>query len=110
MSHPETVVIGPLVYTVASDVSTYAQAVVEHNEQVYGRIQHSEGRIILDPKQQEQHKRIALLHEVLHGCWHTTDPLDPHDCEERAIRTLSGPLLDTLRRNPALVAYLLSEE
>lgn len=109
-SLPERITIGALTYTVASDAATYAQAVVDHDEQVYGRVNHDKGRIILDPMQHEQHRRMALLHEVLHGCWHMTDPLDPHDAEEFAVRTLTGPLLDTLRRNPALVAYLLEED
>ena len=110
MALPDKVIVGALVYEVVSDAVAYAQAVVDHNEQVWGRVHHDAGKIILDPKQAEQHKRVTLLHECLHACWHVTDPADPHDAEEMAIRTLSGPLLDMLRRNPALVAYLLAED
>jgi hypothetical protein len=110
LSAPEKIIVGPMVYDVLNDTQSYAQAVVDHNEQVYGRVNYGEARIILDPKQHEQHKRKALLHEVLHACWHVTDPLDPHECEEMAVRTLTGPLLDVLRRNPAFVAYLLADD
>jgi hypothetical protein len=110
MTLPEKVTVGPLVYIVCNDIATYAQSVVDTNEQVYGRVNYGDIQIILDPKQHDQHKRMALLHEVLHACWHVTDPIDPHTVEEMAIRTLTGPLLDVLRRNPELVAYLLAEE
>ena len=63
---------------------------------------------ILSPDQNDAHKRMALLHEVLHGCWHLTDKA--HQDDEAAIRILAGPLLDTLRRNPLLVAYLVEDD
>lgn len=110
MPLPERVIIGPMIYGIANDIATYAQSVVDTNEQVYGRVNYGECQIILDPKQHDQHKRVALLHELLHACWHVTDPLDPSNCEEMAVRAITGPLLDVLRRNPELVAYLLEDE
>ncbi len=110
MPLPERVTIGPIVYNVANDIATYAQSVVDTNEQVYGRVNYGDVQIILDPKQHDQHKRVALLHEIIHACWHVTDPLDPNCCEEMAVRAITGPLLDTLRRNPDLIAYLLAED
>lgn len=107
---PKQITVGALTYTVVCDAASYAQSVVDHNEQVWGRVDPSKVQILLDPKQHDQHKAMALLHEVLHACWHVTDPLDPNNAEEFAIRTLTGPLLDVLRRNPDLVAYLLAED
>lgn len=109
MPLPAKVTVGPIVYSVVDDAVSYAQTVVDFNEQTWGRVQHHNARITLEPEQEDQHKRLALLHECLHACWHATDPLDPNNAEEFAMRTLSGPLLDMLRRNPDLVEYLLAE-
>lgn len=81
------------------------QSVVDDLMDTYGRIKYAQGQIILDPNQSAPHKRMTLLHEVLHGCWHIGDR--SHKNDEKAIRALTGPLLDALRRNPELVAYLM---
>lgn len=51
----------------------------------------------------------TLLHEVLHCIWHSTCSHVPALAEhqEQAICLLSPLLLDTLRRNPELVAALV---
>lgn len=51
-------------------------------------------------------ERDTMLHEVLHAIWRQT-PFRQHDEEERIIQALAPALLDTLRRNPKLTAYLL---
>jgi hypothetical protein len=56
----------------------------------------------------------TLLHEILHQCLRVT-ATDPdkdaqagcQDIEERTVAALAGPLLSTLRDNPALLTYLL---
>lgn len=47
----------------------------------------------------------VLLHELLHACLagHSID----EDLEEGMVNAAAGPLLDALRRNPAVVAVLL---
>jgi hypothetical protein len=107
---PKNIAIGALAYVVVDDTQSYAQTVVDFNEQTWGRVRHHIAQITLEPTQTDPHKRMALLHECLHACWHVTDPLDPNNAEEFAVRTLTGPLLDMLRRNPDLVAYLLAED
>ena len=62
------------------------------------------------------YQRETLLHEVLHLCLRVAG-VDPdqdakanvEDVEERAVNSMAGPLLDTLRRNPGLLAYLTAE-
>ena len=105
---PSSIQIGPLPFTITDDLNAYHATAVENGAAVWGRIEYGKGRIILDPDQTVAHKRMALFHEVLHGAWHLTDR--KHEEDEALMLALSGPLLDTLRRNPALVAYLLSED
>jgi hypothetical protein len=105
---PQQITIGALTYTVTDAVADHNQSVVDERVDTYGSINYGTGRIILDPKQLAQHKRQALLHEVLHGCLHET--AQHHKWEEKAIRLIAGPLLATLRRNPDLVAYLLADD
>mgnify|MGYP003443730822 FL=1 len=107
-SLPPRVQIGPLTFQVTDDRDAHNQGVVEDLLDTYGRIRDSKGLIILDPNQTDAHKRITLLHEVMHGCWHLGDR--SHKNDEKAIRSLCAPLLDVLRRNPDLVAYLLATE
>jgi len=48
----------------------------------------------------------VMLHEALHACiGATTLELDEDD-EESLVNTLTGPVLDLIRRNPDLVEYL----
>jgi len=105
---PDSIIIGPLVYTVKADEASHAREVWKSSKDGWGAINYGPGEIVLDPDQTTQHRRAALLHEVLHGCWHTTDP--QIEGEEAAIRVLALPLLDVLRRNPDLVAYLVATD
>lgn len=105
---PDRVVIGPLVFSVTEDEIERLHADVADGDTTFGRIQYGKGRIILDAEQSAAHKRMALLHECLHGCWHLTD--FEHKDDEDPIRRITGLLLDMLRRNPDLIAYLLVED
>lgn len=52
-------------------------------------------------------QQVTLLHEALHAVWSTTGlrQLD-NDLEEQVVVGLAPLLLDTLKRNPDLVAFL----
>lgn len=105
---PASVQIGSIVYVVKTDRETINQAAVDGSTAFYGHIRFGQADILLDPNQALHHQRMTLLHEVLHGCFYMT-MLDKK-WEEHAVRLLAGPLLDTLRRNPDLVAFLLATE
>ena len=109
MSLPNAIQIGPIRYRVANDKAAYNECAASSQVSFWGHIGYSDTSIVLAPDQTDDHARWALLHEVLHGCWHTTEPDGQTFTEEQAIRTLAGPLLDTLRRNPDLVAFLTAE-
>ena len=104
---PTSVQIGPYQFTVADDQIAHDRQTAQDGSRAWGTISYRYQRIILDPEQSEQHKRVTLLHEIMHGCEDLSDWR--HDKTEEVIRMLAAPLLDVLRRNPDLVAYLTAE-
>lgn len=54
-------------------------------------------------------QRLSVLHEVMHAVYHATGHDTEKLSEEDVCTYLTPTLLDTLRRNPALVAYLTEE-
>lgn len=105
---PKTIEIGPLTFTVTDNEAVHARNVVKSSEDPWGRVDYGKGEIVLRPEQALPHQRMVLLHEVMHGCWHLTDCT--HEGDEKAILALAAPLLDVLRRNPDLVAYLIATD
>lgn len=64
-------------------------------------------KIVIRPGLPLDKEREVVLHEVLHGVMTAANlAWDDDNDEERIVRSISGPLLDTLRRNPQLVKYL----
>lgn len=82
---------------------------------VWARIDWREAIISLAPNQRPDRMRAALLHECLHAVFDEVG-LDcdlariNEDLEEQVINNLTGSLLLLLRRNPALVRFLLAED
>ncbi len=104
MELPKVLQIGPLAYQIKTDKATINQATVDGSTTFWAHIRYGQADILIDADQELEHQRMTLLHEVLHGCFHVT-MLDKK-WEETAVRLLTGPLLDTLRRNPELVDFL----
>lgn len=102
---PETVQIGPYTYCV-----TLVDAEVDDGETgvQLGNLNLKSLEISLDRDQSPAVMADTLLHEVLHGILTQTGAVQG-DEQEQVVTALSSPLLDTLRRNPALVAYLIGE-
>jgi len=68
-------------------------------------------RITLRPGMNPDKEREVMLHEVLHAAVTAGNlSMASDEDEERVVAGLTGPLLDALRRNPKLVAYLTSQE
>ncbi len=105
MSIPDKVQIGPHSLPITQEQADYNAKAASDQTTCWGWIEYGKGRIIINPDQCESHKRVALLHEVLHGVLDLAD--QRHENEEDIIRQLAAPLLDTLQRNPALVSYLI---
>ena len=108
---PTTIQVGPFRFTVIANGQAIAN--VRKNSQQGSRIgetMFTDLTITLDPDLPPVLLAEALLHEVLHCCWWTCGLPDEQLTHESGVRALSPILLDTLRRNPLLVAYLCENE
>lgn len=106
---PTHIQVGPMRYTVAVDqVAINAEGSSKH---VYGVTLHKKLSIFLAEGMAADQEADTLLHEVLHACLNVTGQDLPYtDTQmEAVVYGLSPVLLDTLRRNPDLVAYLVGE-
>jgi hypothetical protein len=106
---PKSVQVGPVRYRVEHSVEAInALRVAENDAAMRAEIRYSTAVITIDPKLEISQKRLSLTHEVLHG---TLCGLGLHVINnEDVVTPIAHSLLDTLRRNPELVAYLMSED
>ncbi len=100
---PARIQIGPTRYDVLYDRKVLESTV----DDCKGVTSTEHQRITIDPDRGPDAVARTLLHEVLHGCWALAGNRADKVPEEIAIRTLTLPLLDTLRRNPDLVRCLM---
>lgn len=96
---PKNVVVGTLTYSVG-----VAPTLLE-----WGFIDYRAQKIVLADDAEVERRRITLLHEVLHACTEQVN-LKDNDDEETFVSRVSPLLLQVLRENPDLVAYLTRED
>jgi hypothetical protein len=104
---PRRIRVGPVTYEVTSD----ALAVAEMGHDKLGETQDDFARIVLHPKQSPAVRRVSLMHELLHAVNEHTGLDDSlgDKVEEDVTNRIAPALLDTFRRNPKLVAYLMED-
>lgn len=106
MDVPEALCIGPHVYEVRTSRDVTQDLRADSNT---GRCRPDFLTIDIDPEHPLTVVAETLLHEVLHACVAQaglTHALADDDLEERVVLAVTPPLLDTLRSNPELVAFL----
>lgn len=92
---PSTIQVGPYHFSVTDEEHAFDKVCAENEGLVWGYIRYGKCEIILAPQQ-------------AHAVWHLADT--KHEDEEEHIRILATGLLDTLKRNPELVKYLIAED
>lgn len=104
---PDTVEVGPLVYALITDELELRRREAGA-EPLRGECSTDRLRIVLDVELPIARIRQVVLHELLHAVYESTGlGAELGDkAEEAQIARLTNPLLDLLRRNPTLVAYL----
>jgi hypothetical protein len=102
---PHVIIVGPYRYSVETDAAAVLELLAAGD---HADCNHRMQRIRLDLGQAPGMARDSLLHEVLHACNNASglnaDLND--DQEESLVRRTATVLLEVLRRNPRLVAYL----
>lgn len=102
MDLPDRVQIGPYSFH------------IELNKEVndagnsWGRIMYDSQRIFIDPAVERTKIAESLLHEILHGVLHVSGYR--LDDEEKFVLGTSTILLDTMRRNPDVVEFLMIQD
>jgi hypothetical protein len=66
-------------------------------------------RIYVESEQENDYAKMALLHEILHACVYVSSVPSDDVAEELYVSIIAPNLLEALRRNPRLVAYLLQK-
>lgn len=113
MNLPRSIVVGPFTYRVHHSKKEWKKF---EEQECAGQTCISSSNIYLNPQITGPVLKEVLLHETLHACWHLAGNVDdlihkPNQevREEAAVRVMSTPLLQVLRDNPLLVAYLLAD-
>lgn len=76
-----------------------------------GGITYSECSIVIDPDQPMDRLRETVLHEILHGVLHLAgygNAEADHELYEQLVSRIAPVLLDTLRRSPNAVRFMLA--
>jgi hypothetical protein len=105
VSIPDAVKVGPFRYAIVADRHTLHSIDVEAN----GTTAVDLLRIHLDPDRPHDAVAVTLLHELLHAIWYAAGRRGEKLAEEEAIRTLSPLLLDVLKANPDVLAFLVGD-
>lgn len=108
---PEKIQVGPTTYKVDSTAEGILRYEMDSATPIGGSCNHSEALIHISPVVPPSRRRVNLTHEFIHALideWHLREVFRD-DCMESFITRFSPALLDLLRRNPQLVAFLVSE-
>jgi hypothetical protein len=103
---PATIEVGPFTYTVTTDRTDVLEECHERDARLLGHTDNNTLAIWIAPDYPAGAKRDTILHETLHAILHVTHLDADIEDDEAFVRRLTPPLLDLLRSNPELVAYL----
>jgi hypothetical protein len=105
---PDQVLVGPYRYTVVLSQPAVDAASREASAHLCGSADHLAQKISLSPKLGPDARAEVLLHECIHAIFEQTklDAGLKFDVAERLVEVLGYSVLDLLRRNPKLVAFL----
>jgi len=109
MLMPSSIQVGPFRFTVNGSADAVVRARTHARDQRMGECDSRMLAILVDPTTPFQQQQDTLLHEVLHACWYVSGGYEKDMDEDTAVGRQTSIILDTLRRNPDLVAYLLAE-
>jgi len=71
-------------------------------------VDHTEQKIFIDELTKLDRQRVTVMHEVLHCCTALARVSDD-STEEHTVSALAPVIVQVLRENPDLVAYLTAE-
>lgn len=111
MTIPQYVQVGPIRYKVdCTDAAVFKIRAEHQNRALLGEADHTQQVITVCPQQGGDQIRDTLLHETLHAVWFVSGiGTSTELSEELVVSMMCSLLLDTIRRNPELMGYLVQE-
>lgn len=112
MRPPNRVQVGPYSFTIDFDPITHNSVEIAEGEKLYGRVDFPSQTINVNPGQEKDSLADTILHEILHAVIYISGLQKRFEgnSEEELITPMATTLLDTLRRNPKLVDFLVGRE
>lgn len=109
---PSTIIVGPFTYDVVFDIGALAALAVKKGvavDELAGVLDAPSLRILVDPSTSPGRMVEVIAHETVHALFELLG-LDEllGAKEETVVRALAPALVDTLRRSPDLVAYIVA--
>jgi hypothetical protein len=104
--------VGPHNFSVEFNEDAINRLSLDRQNDLIGHLERRSQTITIRPGLGVDLSAETLLHEVLHACFGMVglSGIDERLTEEDVIERLSPILLDTLRRNPHLVRFLLAQK
>jgi hypothetical protein len=109
---PKRIEVGPYIVKVVNDDDAMKIARSDWEQPDAIGLYESMGQtIFVHPEVSPEVEREVLLHEVLHAIFYATSLHNTYNSEqeEQIVSAYSVILLDTLKRNPKLVRYILDD-
>lgn len=107
---PERIQVGPFAFTVTWAALDVAKMRHDRADGRLAQTDTSNLKITIDADLPPGQVRDSVLHEALHAIVYTAGGWSKNLSEEDAISRFGSLLLDTLRRNPQLVAFLIDAD
>jgi hypothetical protein len=107
---PSRITVGPFPFVVLTDPKQVAKVRRRARDGRLGETDTTQLQIMVDAELPSAQVRDTVPHEVLHAVTWTVGGWRKGDDEDGYIGRVTSILLDTLRRNPELVAYLMAED
>jgi hypothetical protein len=107
---PTAVQIGPMRYSIEQDKAKLNAYCLEQTGAYCGYCDHQNLEIVVDPKSAVAKQRETLTHELLHALLAASSIGHDLPNNEPFVAKFAPWLLDTLQRNPEVVAYLTDVE
>lgn len=105
---PDKVQISAFTYIISADQEYLDKEGEERGEKLVGLSEHEAQKITISEAAND-FMADTLLHEIIHQCIRVTGiEIKNEKMEEHLICVMTPVLLDTLRRNPTVVKYLLA--
>lgn len=105
---PDRLQVGPFSFAVTVDPGEVSMMLHDRSDGRLAETDTSRLKIVINAGLPRDQIRDSMLHEALHAIIYVAGGWTKGISEEQAVARFGSLLLDTLQRNPALVAYLLA--